>query len=71
VQVAALQHQLSDANASTVEIRATTGALASLVGQATALQAMLHCYSHKIQLSQGLLLKQHTTGARAAREARC
>eukprot|EP00775_Hariotina_reticulata_P002152 gene2152-2470_t len=61
--VAALQHQLSDANASTAEIRATTAALASLVGQATALQAMLHCYSHKIQLSQGLLLKQHTTGS--------
>lgn len=62
LQVSALQRQLSDANASAVEIRAATRALADLVGDATAVQAMLHCYSHKVQLSQALLLKQLTSG---------
>lgn len=63
LQVAALQRQLADANASAAEIRAATRALADLIGQATALQAMLQCYSHKIQMSQALLLKQLTSGA--------
>lgn len=61
--MASLQRQLSDANASAAEIRAACGALAELVGGATALQAMLGCYSSKIQLSQALVLKQHTAGA--------
>lgn len=62
LQVSALQRQLSDANASVAEICCATRALADLVGEATALQAMLHCYSTKVQLSQALLLKQLTAG---------
>lgn len=69
-QVAALQRQLADANASAVEIRAASHALIDLVGDATALQAMLNCYSHKVQLSQALLLKQHAAGEGLA-AARC
>eukprot|EP00878_Enallax_costatus_P034449 GHUV01038197.1.p1 GENE.GHUV01038197.1~~GHUV01038197.1.p1 ORF type:complete len:167 (+),score=44.15 GHUV01038197.1:285-785(+) len=60
--VSALHRQLSDANASPAEIRCATRALADLVGEATALQAMLHCYSTKVQVSQALLLKQLTAG---------
>eukprot|EP00878_Enallax_costatus_P013401 GHUV01014013.1.p1 GENE.GHUV01014013.1~~GHUV01014013.1.p1 ORF type:complete len:422 (+),score=154.88 GHUV01014013.1:285-1550(+) len=61
--VSALHRQLSDANASPAEIRCATRALADLVGEATALQAMLHCYSTKVQVSQALLLKQLTAGS--------
>lgn len=61
-QVFALQRQLSDANASSAEIRASSAALMDLVGEGPALQAMLNCYSHKIRLDQSLLLKQHTAG---------
>ncbi|KAF8071388.1 EXO84A [Scenedesmus sp. PABB004] len=61
--VAALQRQLADANAGVPEIRAATRALSELVGTAPALTAMLNCYSHKIQLSTALLLKQHTAGS--------
>jgi hypothetical protein len=64
LQVAALQRQLSDANASAVEIRAASHALIDLVGDASALAAMLHCYSHKVGRSQALLLKQHAAGER-------
>jgi hypothetical protein len=66
-QVAALQRQLSDANASAVEIRAASHALIDLVGDAPALAAMLHCYSHKVGRSQALLLKQHAAGAEGGR----
>lgn len=62
LQVAALQRQLSDANASPPEIRASTAALADLVGEAGALGAMLGCYSAKVGRSQALLLKQHAAG---------
>ncbi|KAF6253828.1 hypothetical protein COO60DRAFT_1642879 [Scenedesmus sp. NREL 46B-D3] len=61
--VAALQRQLSDANASAVEIRAASHALIDLVGDASALAAMLHCHSHKVGRSQALLLKQHAAGS--------
>lgn len=61
--VAALQRQLSDANASPPEIRASTAALADLVGEAGALGAMLGCYSAKVGRSQALLLKQHAAGS--------
>jgi hypothetical protein len=45
-----------------VEIRAASHALIDLVGDASALAAMLHCYSHKVGASQALLLKQHAAG---------
>jgi hypothetical protein len=66
-QVFALQRQLSDANASSAEIGASSAALMDLVGEGPALQAMLNCYSHKIRLDQSLLLKQHTAGATGVR----
>jgi hypothetical protein len=66
-QVFALQRQLSDANASSAEIGASSAALMDLVGEGPALQAMLNCYSHKIRLDQSLLLKQHTAGAGGGR----
>jgi hypothetical protein len=50
-----------------VEIRAASHALIDLVGDASALAAMLHCYSHKVGASQALLLKQHAAGEGGAR----
>ncbi len=70
-QVFALQRQLSDANASSAEIGASSAALMDLVGEGPALQAMLNCYSHKIRLDQSLLLKQHTAGGQFSRQGRC
>lgn len=59
---AALERQLADAHASGPEIRSSTRALGQLLGDCHGVAAMLHCYSRKIAVHRGALLKQLAAG---------